>query len=216
LQKPRNIDSSKESFISPTDSIITEFGITKYSTAMQIKGKSYDIQELLTDKIDQQNLKNKLEDGHYLNFYLSPRDYHHFHLPTDAKITKVIHVPGALYPVNYTALNRKKDLFNKNERVILECITPENKLYYFVLVGALNVGQIILNFEPEFNTNVKNNKNISVKNYENLNIKKGEDIGYFAMGSTVVIISEKEFLEVEKNIFTGIKVSFGEKIATIL
>ena len=44
----REIDSSKDIFISPTDSLITECGKLKNDTALQIKGMEYSVEELLT------------------------------------------------------------------------------------------------------------------------------------------------------------------------
>jgi phosphatidylserine decarboxylase len=46
-----------------------------------------------------------------MNFYLSPKDYHRYHLPYDCNITKLIHIPGKLYPVNFRYLNKQQNLF---------------------------------------------------------------------------------------------------------
>jgi transcription antitermination factor NusG len=91
-----------------------------------------------------------------MNFYLSPKDYHRYHAPCDFKLLKLIHVPGKLYPVNLKYLKKEFELFVQNERVILEC-ERDGKIFYMVFVGALNVGQMVFEFENrvETNTNVK-------------------------------------------------------------
>ena len=209
LAIPRVIDEDKETFISPTDSFITECGEINKEILMQIKGMEYSYEELLTyNCID--NFK-KVENGSYMNFYLSPKDYHRYHAPVDFKVTKLIHVPGKLYPVNLKYLNKQLDLFVENERVILECL-HEGKLFYMVFVGALNVGQMVFTFEPKVETNT-DVRDIQVYEYEDLNIKKGDCLGYFKMGSTVVMLWEKDFVQLESLLNNSVK--YGQGIAKI-
>ena len=147
-----------------------------------------------------------------MNFYLSPRDYHRYHAPVDFKLLKLIHVPGKLYPVNLKYLNKEFELFVQNERVILECET-NGKIFYMVFVGALNVGQMVFEFENRVETNT-NAKEMKVYTYENIEISKGECLGYFKMGSTVVMLWENEMIELDNLLNQNVK--FGQKIAKIL
>ena len=75
----REIDKSSDSIISPTDSLITECGRLRDIVALQIKGMEYSVEELLTfyctDNFE------KIKDGDFMNFYLSPKDYHRYHAP---------------------------------------------------------------------------------------------------------------------------------------
>ncbi len=205
----REINSSENIFISPTDSLVTECGELKKDIALQIKGMQYSVEELLTYYC--RDNYNKIENGQFMNFYLSPKDYHRYHSPIDFKLKKLIHVPGKLYPVNLKYLNKEFELFVQNERVILEC-ESEGKLFYMVFVGALNVGQMVFTFEPQVETN-KDTKEIKVYNYDNIEIQKADCLGYFKMGSTVVMIWEKDFVTVENLLNQNIK--FGQKIANI-
>jgi phosphatidylserine decarboxylase len=205
----REINSDDGLVISPTDSLITECGALKKDTLLQIKGMEYNVEELLTYHVKKDNLK-KVLDGSFMNFYLSPKDYHRYHAPCDFKVTKLIHVPGKLYPVNLKYLNKEIDLFCQNERVILECFDKNGKLFYMVFVGALNVGQMVFEFESAVETNV-DAKEIKVYEYEELNIKKGECLGYFKMGSTVVMVWEKDSIKL-KNL-TNQKILFGSVIS---
>jgi len=206
LEKNRNFSTSSEDFISPTDSKITAFGKINNNTALQIKGMEYSIPKLLNEEID-------LSGGDFINFYLSPRDYHRYHIPYNLQILKIKHFPGKLYPVNFKYLNKMPELFIENERVVLECKTENGKKIFIILVGALNVGQMVVNVEPKIETNIKSNS-ISEYQYQNLIVKKGDELGYFKMGSTVVILSEKDFLKPKIEI--GQDVKFGETIAKVL
>ena len=207
LAIPRQIDEDENSVISPTDSFVTSCGNLQKDTLLQIKGMPYNVDELLTYHVG--NNVNKVYDGSYMNFYLSPRDYHRYHAAFSCQIKKLIHVPGKLYPVNIPYLNKELDLFCQNERVILECIDNNDKLFYMVFVGALNVGQMVFEFESAVETNTDASE-IKVYEYENLTVSKGDCLGYFKMGSTVVMLWEKDSIEL-KDLYNQ-KVSYGEKI----
>jgi len=211
LRVPRAIDSSLDNFISPADSFITESGDTEYETALQIKGMSYSVKELLTNNISKDNY-TKTIDGQFMNFYLSPKDYHRYHASYNCQITKLIHVPGKLYPVNFTYLKKQEDLFIENERVILECKTSDKKIFYMVFVGALNVGKMAFTFEPKVNTN-SDVSTTQVYEYQDLYVKKGDCLGYFEMGSTVLIFWEKDMVSLEN--LNNQKVRFTDTIATL-
>ena len=170
----------------------------------------YSVEELLTYYCSS-NFE-KIKDGSFMNFYLSPKDYHRYHAPCDFKLLKLIHVPGKLYPVNLKYLRKEFELFVQNERVILECQT-NGKIFYMVFVGALNVGQMVFEFENRVETNT-NAKEMKVYTYDNIEISRGECLGYFKMGSTVVMIWEKDMVNLENLLDKNIK--FGEKIVSIL
>ncbi len=190
LQKARNIESAQTQFISPCDSFITAQGVIEEHCALQIKGHTYRVNDLLGDYCSLA-AKQKLEKGHYINFYLSPKDYHRYHVPIDMRIAKAVHIPGHLYPVNVTWLRKVEGLFCENERVILECYTEDAKLFYMVFVGALNVGKMCFTFDETIQTNAKASLQQCYM-YDNVWMKKGQELGHFEMGSTIVMLFEKE------------------------
>jgi phosphatidylserine decarboxylase len=190
LQKARTIESAQTQFISPCDSFITAQGVIEEHCALQIKGHTYRVNDLLGDYCSLAT-KQKLEKGHYINFYLSPKDYHRYHVPIDMRIAKAVHIPGHLYPVNVTWLRKVEGLFCENERVILECYTEDAKLFYMVFVGALNVGKMCFTFDKTIQTNAKASLQ-QYYMYDNLWMKKGQELGHFEMGSTIVMLFEKE------------------------
>lgn len=204
----REINEESNVVISPTDSLITQCGKVQDDIALQIKGMEYSVEELLTYYC-KDNFE-KVRNGEFMNFYLSPKDYHRYHSPIDFRLKKLIHVPGKLYPVNIKYLNKELDLFVQNERVILEC-EDNGKLFYMVFVGALNVGQMVFEFEPRVETNI-DTAEIKVYEYENIEISKADCMGYFKMGSTVVMIWENNSIELEDLLDKDLK--FGQKIAS--
>ena len=211
LRNPRDFSLDGADFISPCDSLISECGDLDDTKALQIKGMSYCVNELLGDKIDDAD-KARLTHGQFMNFYLSPKDYHRYHIPTNLQVLKAVHIPGKLYPVNMPSLNKRVDLFIENERVVLECETTQKKRFYMVLVGALNVGKMQVSFEPRIKTNALADK-VQIYTFEDLFLDKGDDFGCFEMGSTIVIIGEPEMFDLK--IKTGEKVKFAQTIAIL-
>ena len=209
LREDRKYDLDAEAFISPCDSLISESGKLEADYALQIKGMKYLSDELLGDCFSSDE-KRVIHHGDFINFYLSPKDYHRFHIPTNLKVLRAVHIPGKLYPVNFPSLRKRIDLFIENERVILMCENASGKKFYMVLVGALNVGVMQVAFEPKIKTNADAHTP-TVYNYENLYLNKGDDFGCFEMGSTIVILAEKGMLELED--LVGKDVKYGETIA---
>ena len=212
LQKPREFPKDEKSVISPCDALVTEAGDAQKNRALQIKGFAYSIDELLTGKIDESE-REKVYDSKYINLYLSPRDYHRYHAPMDMIVKKAVYVPGALYPVNLTYLNRIVNLFIKNERVVLECEDSKKRRFFMVFVGALNVGKMVFDFDERIKTNA-GKKKIDVYEYKDpIILKKGDEIGYFMMGSTVVMFFEKGMIDL--SVKEGEHVKFGDVIGEL-
>lgn len=209
LRESREFNLDGDIMISPCDALVSECGKIHDFSSLQIKGMKYKVDELLGEHIESKN-KHRIKNGRFINFYLSPSDYHRYHIPLNCRITKAVHIPGKLYPVNFTYLNKQQDLFIENERVVIECYTQEDELFYMVLVGALNVGKMEVSFEPNIQTNSEIRESVAYE-YENLNMNKGDDFGCFQMGSTIVLIAEKMEIFVK----SGEKVSYTQDISSI-
>lgn len=198
LVKMRSFDKRENTLISPCDGMIMESGVCKGNMAMQIKGKSYGLRDFIHQDLD--------EHYSFVNFYLSPRDYHRFHAPVNLEVKRIEVIQGMLLSVNEKSLLKNDNLFNKNKRVVLECQDDFGNTFYYVAIGALNVGKIQINIESEI-INLKMNKIYEYK--KPIKIKKGEEIGCFHMGSTIVILSKNW----EYDLKPREKVLFGQQIA---
>lgn len=203
LKVPRRIDTHALSLISPTDSLITEAGEIDGDCALQIKGMSYKASELVGE-----NLSENLS---FINFYLSPRDYHRYHAPCNLQILELRHFGGVLLPVNQQSLKKNQNLFIQNERVVLKALDPNGKILYFIAVGALNVGTMRFNFEDRLEQNAQTKAHFKYTNP--IEVKKGDELGRFEMGSTVVIFAENVTLN---SSLIGQKVRFGERVASFM
>lgn len=209
----RNLQSKREleeGFISPSDGKILEFGTSymndkKHNLALAIKGHSYSIEELLKNA----DFKDTQKGLDYVNIYLSPKDYHHYHAPCDMQILSASYISGALFSVSENKLSKIANLYVKNERVVLKCLVDDKFLLWMVFVGALNVGKMNFEFDKSIQSNASNHD--FTHNYENLFVKKGERLGNFELGSTIVLIAQKGFLKFSINAYEELK--FSQKIA---
>lgn len=197
LIKFRSFDKTKTALISPCDGVITEFGVVDGNRAFQIKGSEY----LVSDFIKNADLNG----FNYVNFYLSPSDYHRFHAPLDLWVKKVHFIDGKLFSVRECFL-KKRAVFTLNKRVVLECLDEFENEFYFVAIGALNVGRIQINFAPEI-ANLKDSESLIFD--KPIFVKKGDEIGTFLMGSSIVIFSRGFSYDLKLQE----KVYFGEQIA---
>ncbi|QCT93688.1 phosphatidylserine decarboxylase [Caminibacter mediatlanticus TB-2] len=181
--------------VSPSDSEIIADGEIEEGYVYQIKGKKYKIEELIP-------YETKLNGGYFINLYLSPKDYHRFHVPIDLEIVKATYIPGELMPVKPSFLE-KEIVFPKNKRIVLRCKDKKDRYFYFVAVGAMIVGKIYLNFDERLQ---KDYNEITTFEYkEPIKLKKGDELGRFEFGSSILLffgpehfkyLNQKEFVEV--------------------
>lgn len=212
LKEDRKYSLDASDFISPCDSYISECGTLDADYALQIKGMSYKSSDFIGTHF-RDDEKKLMENGEFVNFYLSPKDYHRYHIPTNIKVLKAVHVPGKFFPVNMPTLKRKVNLFIENERVVIHCETTSGKRFFMVLVSALNVGVMQVGFESRIKTNADATISQAYE-YENLHLNKGDDFGCFEMGSTIVIIAQKGTLDL--HVEAGMDVKYGDTIAKLI
>jgi len=205
------LPQDENALISGVDALITDFGEIVEGKAYQIKGMQYNIAKLFGEY--HQTSVAKVEGGEFINFYLSPKDYHRYHMPMSLKILSLTHIPGKLYPVNFPLLRNKKELFIENERVVIECEDEKGRCQILVLVGALNVGKMVVTFEENINTNsaIREPQHYT---YENLTLKRGELFGWFEMGSTILTFSQKG--SISTTVEVNQKVSFTDVLGKVI
>jgi len=168
--------------VSPSDSEVIADGEIENGYVYQIKNKKYKLEELIP-------YETKLEGGYFINLYLSPSDYHRFHAPVDMKIVKATYIPGDLKPVKPSQLE-KELVFPKNKRIVLRCKDSKDRYFYFVAVGAMIVGKIVMNFDERL---CRDYNEIMTFEYENpISLKKGDELGRFEFGSSILLFFGKE------------------------
>ena len=182
----RPISNSK--LISPVDGVVSQCGSIEDSMILQAKSKKYSVSALLAD-----NSKNNFFNS-FATIYLSPKDYHRIHMPCNGILKTMKYIPGNLFSVNQSTVNKIDNVFARNERIVCIFDTDFGEIA-LIMVGAIFVGSMQTSWEgqitPPYTKSVKN------YNYNNdhISILKGDELGRFNMGSTVILMLPKESLE---------------------
>ena len=201
----REISSNEQEVISPVDGVIAQMGNIDGEKLIQAKGRTYALKELLGS-----NELNKYDNGFFMTIYLSPQDYHRIHHFCDSEIIGYDYIPGYLFPVNPFSVNNVNNLFAVNERLVTyyKCNQHHPAL---VKVGATIVGKIKVNYDNTSNITHRN-KRVSKIYDKSISVNKGDELGYFAMGSTVIILFEKNSILINENLKINNRVALGDLI----
>jgi phosphatidylserine decarboxylase len=175
-------------FICPVDGAISQFGPIAHDQIFQAKGHHYSTTALVGGDAA---LASQFDDGHFATIYLSPRDYHRIHMPCDARLTRMIYVPGDLYSVNPLTAQYVPGLFARNERVVCVFDTAHGP-FVNVLVGATIVGSMATVWHGVVNP--PRTREVREWRYDgqNIGLSKGQEMGRFLLGSTVVMLFPKD------------------------
>ena len=179
-------------FICPVDGAVSQLGRIEKDQIFQAKGHHYSIAALLGgDK----KTALQYQDGSFACLYLSPKDYHRIHMPCDGKLERMTYVPGDLFSVNPVTAQGVPGLFARNERVVCEFSSEQHGNFVMVLVGATIVGSMATVWHDKNDgiINPPRRGHIQVWKYADRNIvlKKNAEMGRFLLGSTVVMLFEK-------------------------
>ncbi len=191
---------AKAELICPVDGAISQFGSIENDQIFQAKGHHYSTLALVAG---QKVLAAKFDNGQFACLYLSPKDYHRIHMPCDGRLKSMAYVPGDLFSVNPLTAQNIPNLFARNERVVCEFESDQHGTFVMVLVGATIVGSMatVWHDTKDKVINPPRTSNIRTWNYENIvldqiiKLKQGDEMGRFLLGSTVVMLFEKNVLQ---------------------
>lgn len=172
-------------FVCPVDGAISQFGAIDDHHIVQAKGHRFTTTQLVGGDAA---LAARFRHGSFANLYLSPKDYHRLHMPCDGTLTRMIHVPGALFSVNPVTARGVPGLFARNERVVCEFVSREHGSFVMVLVGATIVGSMATVWHGIVNG--KRTGKLAEWRYDDgeVTLRKGEEMGRFLLGSTIVML----------------------------
>jgi phosphatidylserine decarboxylase len=207
----RAIDTATPSIVSPVDGTVSEAGALRAGRILQAKGLDYSVQDLLATDIEE---ANAYEDGQFATIYLAPYNYHRVHAPLAGELVAARYVPGDLFSVNNATASRVRGLFRRNERLILHFRTAHGRAAV-ILVGALNVGSISTPWSGAIRprkTGVVEIINVSAAT---TTLNKGDLLGWFNMGSTVILLLPAGAAEWHANMQSGNRLRMGEAIGTL-
>jgi phosphatidylserine decarboxylase len=199
----RPIDANPGAIVSPADGTLSQAGTLRGNRILQAKGIDYTLEDLLAADLD---TAREFADGAFATIYLAPYNYHRVHAPVDGELVAAHYVPGDLFSVNNKTATHVHGLFSRNERLNLHFRTASGPVVV-VLVGALNVGSISTPWSGEIRprkSGVVETVDLSAAPRD---VSKGDLLGWFNMGSTVILLLPADSCSWRENFEPG--VTFG-------
>lgn len=190
----RPIDPDPSTIISPVDACITAHGLVTDNTLLLVKNNPCTLRDLL--HADAPNYSG----GCFVMLYLSPRDIHRIYAPCHACVSRCWSIPGTLFSVNPSAVQRRPDTFVRNRRVITELAAPWGNLL-MIKVGACNVGTIVTNHPTDPQPS------------QPCFYRKGDELGRFELGSTVILVFENNRATLRPDLYDGLRLLIGQSLA---
>jgi phosphatidylserine decarboxylase len=184
----RPVDPAPGVVVSPCDGAWGSSGEVEKGQILQVKGRPYSLAELLGDA----GQAAACEGGVFATLYLSPKDYHRFHVPVAAKLVRATYLPGALWPVNRAGVEGVAGLFAVNERIVAFFDIDEpgySGRLAIAAVGATMVGKVKLSV-GDLETNrgeARADRHYSPP----VEFARGQEWGRFEFGSTLVIVASR-------------------------
>ncbi len=180
----RPLPAEADAVAAPSDGTVQDAGELAGTTLVQAKSLTYPLETLLGGD---REAAAALAGGAAATIYLAPRDYHRVHLPIDATLTALAHVPGDRFSVNPATAERIRHLFARNERVVFHFRDSGGRPFAIIMVGALLVGSI----ETPWTGPVADLPRPGPSrrwDFDGPALERGAEIGRFNMGSTVIVV----------------------------
>lgn len=207
----RPVGDDADAIVSPVDGTVSYAGAIRAASLFQAKGIDYSLGDLLATDIEE---AEHYIDGSFATIYLAPYNYHRVHAPLDGELVAARYVPGDLFSVNDATVSRVKGLFRRNERLIMHFRTRFGPAV-LIFVGALNVGSISTPWTGEIRprkTGVVDVLDLAAYPTE---VRKGDLLGWFNMGSTVVLLLPKGVCEWDDDLEPGETLRMGVEIGEL-
>lgn len=204
----RPFDADKNNWISPVDGAVSQAQAIKNGRIFQAKGHDYNLLELVGGD---NNLEQTFKNGKFATLYLSPRDYHRIHMPTDGTLQHMQYIPGRLFSVAPATVNHIPRLFARNERCVCYFETEQGPMA-MILVGAINVSATETVWHGLVNSETNNIKRFDYSG-KNIMLKRGEEMGRFNLGSTVIVLATRE-MKLDEKITANARIKLGQCLAT--
>ncbi len=207
----RPVSGRADAIASPADGTVSQAGILDADRIVQAKGLDYTLDDLLAIDLDE---ARAFSDGSFVTIYLAPRDYHRVHMPVDGRLRAAHYVPGDLFSVNDASVALLRGLFRRNERLVLHFDTARGPMA-LVFVGALNVGSITTPWTGELRPRKRGGVVPQDLGTASRVLNKGDLLGWFNMGSTVILLLPAGLVEWQPRLAPGQALRMGETIGTL-
>jgi phosphatidylserine decarboxylase len=198
---------------SPVDGTISQIGYLNDEAILQAKGRTFTLGALLGGSSAE---IAEFAGGAFATLYLAPYNYHRIHMPWRGRLRTTRHVPGKLFSVNAVTAAAVAGLFARNERVA--CLFEDGlQSFSMVLVGALFVGSISTVWHGEITPPTRRQaRELPGVPGAAAPLERGALMGWFNMGSTVILLFPKGRVQWLAGLAAGSTVRVGQPLGRTL
>ena len=207
----RPVDRDEDAIVSPVDGTVSFAGDIRADSVFQAKGIDYSLGDLLATDIAE---ADHYQDGSFATIYLAPYNYHRVHAPFAGELVAARYVPGDLFSVNEATVSRVNGLFRRNERLVMHFRTGFGPAV-LILVGALNVGSISTPWSGEIRPRKTGVVDALDLSGHPTAVDKGDLLGWFNMGSTVILLLPGGVCEWDDDLEPGATLRMGVEIGEL-
>ncbi|QHS09178.1 archaetidylserine decarboxylase [Sinimarinibacterium sp. NLF-5-8] len=204
----RPLPDDAQTFVSPVDGTISQFGEIEEGLVFQAKGHRYSVLDLLGGD---EKAALKFMHGRFCTIYLAPYNYHRIHMPIAGTLKRWSYVPGRLFSVNAATARAMPKLFARNERVNAIFDTAAGDVGV-TLVGALFVGSIETVWAGCISPPHLRGEPIHYQPTNTVTLDRAEELGRFNMGSTVILLTEADAVNWQPDLAPGQAVRMGQAL----
>jgi phosphatidylserine decarboxylase len=208
----RPIDQQQDTIVSPVDGTVSAAATILEDIIFQAKGLDYSLGDLLATDLDE---ARAFVDGSFATIYLAPYNYHRIHAPLAGELLAARFVPGDLFSVNQATVAKVDGLFRRNERLVMQFKTEYGPAAV-IFVGALNVGSITTPWSGEIRPRKQGVVEVLDLSQHSTSVEKGDLLGWFNMGSTVILLLPKGACDWDEDLQAGTTLQVGEVIGQML
>lgn len=207
----RPVDDDPDSIVSPVDGTVSFAGPIRGDSIFQAKGIDYSLGDLLATDTEE---AERYVDGSFATIYLAPYNYHRVHAPVAGELVAARYVPGDLFSVNAATVASLAGLFRRNERLVMHFRTGFGPAVV-ILVGALNVGSISTPWTGEIRPRKAGVVDALDLSRHPASVRKGDLLGWFNMGSTVILLLPKGVCAWDEDLKPGETLEMGVAIGEL-
>lgn len=210
----RPLSGDDDTAISPADGTLSQCGPIRRGRLFQAKGQTFSAAELTGEA---EPTLEPFEQGLFATIYLSPRDYHRFHMPLTGTLEKMTFIPGRLFSVNPVTTENVPRLFARNERVVAWFRTEWGPMVV-VLVGAMIVAGIETVWAGPVAPAGRRmwSQDYPVTGSKAMTLERGQEMGRFHLGSTVIVMLPRGRFAQETDLTAGQSLRMGNALARAL
>lgn len=201
----RPIADKRHHLVCPSDGTVSQLGCLRGDTIVQAKGIDYTAAELLGSA----ERAGFFEDGHFVTVYLAPKDYHRVHSPIAGRVVEEVRVPGRLFSVSANTTRAVPRLFVRNERMVAMLETDHGPVAVVMVAAMLVAGIETVWGGPD---DRRPGPDVRSRRIDGHELARGGELGRFHWGSTVIVLTPKDFPAWTPALAAGDRVRMGQAL----